>query len=69
MTTTRTTARTITLPLRNRTLPWWAWLGLAVSTVLAVAVLTRTAPHPAPPAERIPTVQSPAAVPPSAYRA
>ncbi len=74
MTTTTRPARTsgpraLLLPLRNRTLPWWGWLGLALSTVLAVAILTRTAPHPAPPPERIPTVvQSPTPAP-SVYRA
>lgn len=61
--------RTIRVPLRGRTLPAWASAGLAVTTVLAVAVLIQARPQPVPPPERMPVVVSPAALPPSAYRA
>lgn len=61
--------RTLRVPLRGRTLPAWASAALAVTTVLAVAVLVYARPQPVPPPERIPVVVSTPTIAPSAYRA
>lgn len=66
---TASTPRTIRLPLRGRTLPAWASAGLAVSTVLAVAIIVHARPAPVPPPERIPVVVSTPTAAPSVYRA